>query len=822
MHLLQNRISSFISIIFFISCSPDIPEDGNFLKWSTNIEIPLFTDFITLETLAEDSLISVENLSNYFQDGEMSDSIFVYHKQIEIEKVEVGNKLELDPISTTFSQNIDDVSVTSVEKNISSKIGTMALNDIDPTDTDPFVFRDIYPEVDEVPNGTMVTIPSFEILPIFKSFTFNDFASADFSQGSLELTINNSMVIPIGSPIVIELLQVILGDTMNIPGASLQFDNIIDANNGSANGIIDLTNISLPGEILVKVSGNCQGTSGIEIFIDEQAKNSGFVVSIGGSELEVSEANAKIPQQSIEESGTISLEPDSNKIVNALIESGQLVIEIDNYMDLSSSINISIPNLEDPTGNIFSTSLDILSNTFEIINQTNLGGYSLVMNPNDQSIQYNYNVLTIDSGDSFVLITSNDSINVKISLQGIEEESNITFSEFTGYLSQDAMLDSNSINLESATKVDEAILNSGQLELSIINNIGIDALVNFSINELTKNGNALDTSFLISDQPSLIFLELDGYTLNLDPFVTPQIVNYVSSIDIPSDELISLSFGQSIIIDVNMDSLSFSQISGFVDPVVVEIDSIEQEIDLPSEISNLDFSVINMNFSFQSNLMLPVLLNLELLSVNDETGENYIRFIENINITETPNFAIDSIEQLINIKPNRIIATGNAKVGSLNDYGYVSTSDSLSGFLTIAAPLAFEIDENSEIELDLEEFKAIEIDDLISAILFIDYENNLELGAGVSILMATDTNSFYNGQSDTLATLTIRSSQTDLDSIILDESRFELLAREGNYIKTFLNVLGNNDGPTRFLSTDTIRFSAYLKSEVIVDLNSSE
>ena len=819
---MQNKFLAYTLIILLGSCSPDIPEDGNFLKWSTNIEIPLISDFITLETLAEDSLISIENLSNYFQDGNISDSIFVYHKQINIDKVEVGNKLELEPISTSFSQNIDDVSVTSIEKIISSKIGIMTLDDIDPTDTDPFVFRDIYPEVDEVPNGAMVAIPAFEITPIFKSFTFDDFASADFSQGFLELTIANSMVIPIGSPIVIELLQVTLGDTINIPGASFQFDNIIDANNGSSTGVIDLTNISLPGEILVKVSGNCQGTSGIEIFIDEQAKNSGFVVSIGGSGLKVSEANAKIPQQSIEESGTISLEPDSNKVVNALIENGQLIIQIDNHMALSSSINIFIPNLEDQEGNVFSTSLDILSNTYEITNQTNLEGYSLVMDPNDQSVQYSYDVLTVDSGENFVLITSNDSINVKISLQGLGQESNITFSEFTGYLSQDAMLDSNFINLESATKVDEAILNSGQLELSIINSIGIEALVNFSINELTKNGTALDTAFLISEQPLVVILDLSGYNLNLDPSLNPQTVSYVSSIDIPSDELISLSFGESIVIEVNMDSLSFSQISGYIDPVVVEIDSIEQQISLPDEISDLDFSVINMDFSFQSNLMLPVFLNLELLSINDETGESFVKIIEDINITETPNFSIDSIEQLINVKPNRIIATGNAKVGSLSDYGYLSTSDSLSGFLSIVAPLAFEINENSKIALDPEEFQAIEIEDLISAKLFIHYENNLELGADVSILMATDTNYFSNGQSDTLAKLTIRSSQKDLDSIILDESHFALLAKEGNYIKTFLNVLGNSDGPTRFLSTDTIRISAYLKSEVIVDINAPE
>ena len=77
---------------------------------------------------------------------------------------------------------------------------------------------------------------------------------------------------------------------------------------------------------------------------------------------------------------------------------------------------------------------DILSNTFEITDQTDLAGYSLVMDPNDQSVQYNYDVLTIDSEENFILITSNDSINVKISLQGLEEESNITFSEISKHL----------------------------------------------------------------------------------------------------------------------------------------------------------------------------------------------------------------------------------------------------------------------------------------------------------------------------------------------------------------------------------------------------
>ena len=64
----------------------------------------------------------------------------------------------------------------------------------------------------------------------------------------------------------------------------------------------------------MKVSGNCQGTSGVPIFIDEQAKNSGFIVSIGGSGLEVSEANAKIPNNLLKKMELSHLPPIQIKL----------------------------------------------------------------------------------------------------------------------------------------------------------------------------------------------------------------------------------------------------------------------------------------------------------------------------------------------------------------------------------------------------------------------------------------------------------------------------------------------------------------------------
>ena len=820
--ILNNKLFALFLLIFVLSCSVDLPEEGGYLKWSTTLEIPLIKDEITLETLAEDSLISIEGLGEYFQDGTISDSIFVYHKKIDIEKVEVGNRLEIDPISTNFNQSIDDVTVAGVEKNISSSVGIISLGDIEPAGTEPFVFSDIYPNILDIPNGESVAIPAFEIDPIINPFSFDDFGYAEFSGGILDIIITNNMVIPLGPPILIQLREVSESDTIDISGGSIQFDELINANDGSATGSLDLSGITLPGDILVQVSGNCLGTSGIPILIDESAKNSSFTVNIGGSDMEVTSATAKIPEQLIEEAGVMNLEPDSNKVVRATINSGNLIIDVDNYMELSSILNISIPNLLSPNGDIFITEIDISGSTEDIIDVTNMTNYSLNMDPDSQSINYNYNVLTLDTGDELVPITSADSIIVQIRLEGDQTGSDITFSEFQGYLNQDAMVDSNKINLETATRVDQATLSTGNLKLSITNNIGIEALINFSLEEFTKNGETLDTTFSMSSDPLEVLIDLSGYLLNLDIDSNPQTINYVSTINIPSEDEMSLTFGQDISINVNIDSLSFFEISGFVDPVVVDIDPIEQEIDLPEQVEDLDFAKLMMDFSFQSSIDLPVFLNLTLISYNDNTNESFSRVIENVNITETPEFSIDSVEQLINIKPDRIIASGNARVGSLSEFGSVTVQDTISGNLIIAAPLAFEITDDSKIDIAPSKLDDIEIEEIISAKVFFDYNNSMELGAEVSILLATDTTFFEDGLSDTLAQFSLQPSVSGLDSLSLNEVSFELLSREENYSKAVLSLIPRAEGPTRFLSTDTLDFSIYLSTEVIIDPNPSE
>ena len=225
-----------------------------------------------------------------------------------------------------------------------------------------------------------------------------------------------------------------------------------------------------------------------------------------------------------------------------------------------------------------------------------------------------------------------------------------------------------------------------------------------------------------------------------------------------------------------------------------------------------------MKLDFQSNISIPVFLDLNLTSFNDETGVSVVKSIDHHNITETRIVSIDSAQQLINIMPNRITATGKAEVGAPDVLGEVSSTDTLSGLLTVAAPLSFIISDSSIITIDPQKMDPIDADELQNVTLFIDYQNEFECGTNITVLLATNTTKFDTGEADTLiSSFQLGANVTGRDSIVLVESDFDILNRIDNYSKTFISLLGREDGPSRFLSTDTLKINLSASFEYLIN-----
>jgi len=567
----KKHTTIYIIGAFFASCSIE-PDLDKLPIIQPSLGFSVYQESITLndvDILTGDSSITKESYGN-------NDSIFVFTKVVNIDKQEVGDKLSIDDINKQFSQSVDNVTIEDteveekigfdpvgidpIENKVSSEVGIISLDNIDPQATEPYLFSSIYPSVSDIPNGNTVNIPSFDLEPVTNDFSFSDFSAAIFSDGSLSLTIINNLVIPLGDVDV----QLKNADGSDIVGGSTTIVGPINSGEQQS-ALLDLSNVTLPGDIIVEVAGSSPGQN--NVLIDDDAKNSSFSVEISGTGLEVNSATAKIPAQTISEVGTIDLASDSNKVVLATIAAGKLVIDIDNYMAITSEMNLSIPSLKTPDGSNFQTSINVGANSSNLISETNISGYALSMSIDEQSVDYSYDVTTEDSGEDLIIISSTDSIIVNIILEGPVEGQQLSFSDFEGKVTPQDLGFDGQMNIESDSDILEANLNSGSLILNINNGINtssngspeaiitIDEIVNLETNQ----------PLVIETGPMFgvlapIEIDLNGYTIQMPQ--NDQSLNYSADVT-TAYEVGTYSLLDSIIIDIIVSDLGFSTVRGF-------------------------------------------------------------------------------------------------------------------------------------------------------------------------------------------------------------------------------------------------------------------
>ena len=566
------RLLNAVSILVLVSSCSIEPDTEKLPIIQPELGFSVYQESITLndvDLLTGDSSITKELYGN-------SDSIFVFNKTVKIDKQEVGDKLSIEDINKQFSQSVDNVTIEDteveekigfdpvgidpIENTVQSEVGIISLDNIDPQTTDPYLFSSIYPSVNDIPDESSVNIPGFDLEPVTNNFTFNDFSEAVFSSGSLSLTIVNDLVIPLGD-VDVKLKN---SDGVEISGASTTIAGPINSGT-QATGILDLSGVTLPGAVIVEVTGSSPGQD--NILINDDAKSSSFSVQISGSDLEVTSATAKIPAQTISESGSIDLAADSNKVVLATISGGNLVIEIDNYMEVTSQMNLTIPSLKTPEGESFQTSIDIAGNTADIIDETDISGYSLSMNIDAQSVVYEYDVITTDTADDLITITSADSIVVNITLNGPSVGEQLSFSSFEGMVTPQDLGFDGVMDIESDSDILEANLSQGNLTININNGINTSAsgapsaiiTINEIINSSDNQPLVINTGAMYGEM-SPQSIDLSGYKILMSQ--DNQSLNYSAEV-VTEYAIGTYSLLDSIDVDIIVSGLGFSTVRGF-------------------------------------------------------------------------------------------------------------------------------------------------------------------------------------------------------------------------------------------------------------------
>jgi len=959
---MKRKAILFIAV-FFAGCALDIPDPDKLPVWSTTLEVPIIETTIDLDEFLKDSLIST------YPVGEGGDSIFVFNKTIELDSVEVGDKLKIDPIeksfvqfasavtvdssTTSFTIGYDSVGLDDITELIDAEIGLIELDNIGAEETDPISFADVMPTtlvtvietaIASAGGSAEVVVDTVALVPQQKSVSFDSFTSAVLSSGYLDVTITNNLFIPLGAPIYVDIKN-------NIGAQIFQLTWATEIAAGdSATVTQDVSGMTLPGSMLVEVSGTSNGSQGQQVTVTTADLSSTFTVGLAARGFQVTQASAVVPAQSITDTSSIVLDPSETVVEEAVMSKGNLEITVTNNLPLTGTVRLTIPSLYfGSPDSTFKQNFELVTGTFTVPT-VDMAGWTMAMDFADQYLDYHYLINTADTDPNSVTISQTDNVELDLGITdiyftavtgqiesqtiiegggiNIESESQIqsatisdgqmelvisnniggaadvqltvpelirdgtgldtvltidpgengyiivlagydlqpvslddqrltystttitqsesntyylndsiavaitlpglTFNAVTGYISQDDNVETDVIELDNDTKVETALIDSGQIQLTIRNFIGLEADVLFSIDELKVGGASLETTLQIisSTEPVQQTIDLAGYTLTLP--VDDQRVNYTSTLSIPTDQLLSLTLNDSLAIDVLIDTLWFGSITGIIDTVDVTIDTVEQEISaLPDDMDGFEFANVEIAIDFESGITIPVFLDLTMEASNS-AGDMETSYITNWNITDSSQVIIPNASTLINIQPDKILAYGSARVGGDGTSGSVTSAEVIAGLLSVRAPLELEIGSDATITINPElvtKTSAAETvpDEIEDVVVFISYDNSFEFGSTLTVLMSQDTLDFDSGTADILVdALEITAGVAGVDSIDLNDNRLGLFNQDSMYVQVQVNVLGQTDSdgnpiPSRFLSTDEMQLNIYGRIQYFVD-----
>ncbi|MCK5521429.1 MAG: hypothetical protein KAI81_09970, partial [Candidatus Marinimicrobia bacterium] len=422
-------------------------------------------------------------------------------------------------------------------------------------------------------------------------------------------------------------------DTVLIPGGDPAIATWSEgiALGQSVGATISLAGKTLPGEILVEISGNVCGSSAPGDFTIENnsdTRDSDFVVKVQAVDLKVSGATAEIPSQTIKTDGEILLGESLNKLDYAKIMQGNLGIFIDNDLPINAILHLKIPSIDktrDTTAiDTFFMDIDIAAKTNDITEYETLNTYFLRMKIDSQKVKYEYTIETEATGDTMVQVLSTDKVMVDINLYGESAGDDITFSEFKGLVDQTIDPDNGNIDVTSDSQIKQATLSSGSIIIDITNYINTDSVgvpsIKIEIPQfLDPDNKPIEIDQDITPGLNRIPLDLTNYSLHpltdeTDPNNITQNITYSTQVIVPNNKVGEYNLLDSILVDIIIDDMSFSSVEGyFSQDAMTDSNVIELDTDIKLEVARID------------------------------TGELYIKVINKIGIIADVEFAIDEI-----------------------------------------------------------------------------------------------------------------------------------------------------------------------------------
>jgi hypothetical protein len=420
--------------------------------------------------------------------------------------------------------------------------------------------------------------------------------------------IYNNLFIPLGAPIYVDIKNSIGTELFQ-----LVWNSEIVAGDSSTISH-NVSGMTLPGDMLVEVSGTSNGSQGEQVAVTIADLSSTFTINVLARGFNVSEASAMVPSQTIEDTSFITINPSETIVEQAIITHGTLDISVINNLLLTGNILLKIPSLYyESIDSTLKLNFLLESGSFSL-NTVDLDGWSLVMDFDNQYLDYNYTITTDDTEPNSISISQTDNVELDLNI------SEIFFSSVSGQIESQIVEKSGDINIESESRIQSASISNGQMNLIVDNSIGGSANVHLTVPELIKGNTILDTVLFIDSGENGFAISLSDYELqpvSIDDQRLTYNTNTTTLVEINTYYL-----QDSINITINLSDLIFDAVSGYLNQDDnIQMDRIDLDNDTKIQTAEIDSGKILFTIQNFIGLEADVIFSIEELKQGSDPLE---------------------------------------------------------------------------------------------------------------------------------------------------------------------------------------------------------
>ena len=371
--------------------------------WDTTWKIELPIKSVTLKEIVNDSTILADTTS----DGQpivrfnMEDSTDWQYVQ--------ESDLTITPENTSFTAQIGAIKLQEKSEVKSTEINLGEL---------------LPPEL--LTSDTIPPYPGRTVTPDPKEVSYDFFERAVIKKGKIYLTFHNDLFIKVDAGMTIDIYN---NDSPNPTlVTSIVFSQPIEPYAVTQSDVVDLSGLTISNHFLLKYTIPIAGSDTFQVVTDQQKQGSIYsILTVEG--IEVSEADAKIPEQTFNKEQSIAMPQNEHQIIQALVKEGSLTLNIQNGLPLYSHSIITLPEIV-KNGQPEQIELNLQANE-STVQQINLAGFQILNSaqPGEPLDSIHVQIeSTINSNDQIVTIKETDQIAVNVIF------TDIVFQSITGVL----------------------------------------------------------------------------------------------------------------------------------------------------------------------------------------------------------------------------------------------------------------------------------------------------------------------------------------------------------------------------------------------------